>query len=392
MWINREIESTLTQIATKRPALILTGSRQSGKTSLLTHAFQSHRYISLDVPIVAEEAENSGSDFIVKFKPPLILDEIQYAPTFLRYIKADIENHREQNGRFLITGSQKFALMKDISESLAGRCAIVELHSLSAREYELWSGKIIERETLVEWMYKGGYPELHAAGLDPQRFYADYTATYLERDVRSLLQVRNLRDFDRFLRICASRTGQLLSLSSLAADVGVSLPTIRSWISVLEASNIIFLLEPYYKNLGKRIVKTPKLYFLDTGLACYLCGLRKPLDLSQSSLLGPMFETHVLGQIIRHYANQGRREQIYFYRDHEGHEIDFLLPHGDRFQLVECKWVETPSVNQRGFEEFRKLMNLDRIISQTVVTQARGHRRLANGITVSDSIDPSFLE
>lgn len=392
MWIGREIQQCLALLAGQRPAVVLTGSRQSGKTSLLTRVFPQHRYVSLDIPAVAEAAELSGEAFLSQHAPPVIIDEIQYAPALLRHIKADIDRHREQNGRFLLTGSQKFSLMQGVTESLAGRAAVVELHSLSAREIERWSHRAIDRERLLQHLLAGGFPELVAAGLDPSRFYGDYVATYLERDVRSVLQVRNLRDYDRFLRLCATRTGQLLSYSSLAADLGLSPNTVKGWMSVLEASGVVYLLEPYYRNLGKRIVKTPKLYFLDTGLACYLAGLRRVEDLRASALLGPLFETHVLGQILRHAANSGRPADIYFYRDHYGHEVDFLIPRGDRFELVECKWAETPAASHAGFDEIVRLVGPGRVLAKTIVTPERGKRRLANDIVVADSVALDFLD
>jgi hypothetical protein len=184
MWIPRELEATLTQTAGTRPAVVLTGCRQAGKTSLLANSFGDHRYVSLDVPMVAEEAEHSGEDFLRRHPPPVIIDEVQYAPTLLRHIKADIELHREEAGRFLITGSQNFSVMEGVTESLAGRTAVLTLHSLSAREYEAWSGTTLGRAALVEWMLQGGYPELHSRGLDAERFFSDYLATYLERDAR----------------------------------------------------------------------------------------------------------------------------------------------------------------------------------------------------------------
>jgi len=392
MWINREISETLRRIASERPALVLTGCRQSGKTSLLTRTFSEHRYVSLDVPAVAEEAELSGAEFLKRNSPPLILDEVQHAPALLRHIKPDIDANRESSGRYPITGSQKFPLMEGVTESLAGRAAVVVLHTLSARELAAHAGATVGRRTLLEWMIKGGYPEIHARGLDPQRFYADYLATYLERDVRSVLQVRSLRDFDRFMRLCAARTGQLLSMNSLASDLGVSPNTIKSWLSVLAASNVVYLLEPYFENLGKRVVKTPKLYFLDTGLCSYLLGAREPEDLLRNPLLGPLFETHVLGQIVRHFDNQGRRPEIYFYRDHYGHEVDFLLPRAGRFALVECKWAESPLAAHPGFEELKALVGPERILSQTIVTPEPGQRRVSQTSEVADSTELGFLD
>ncbi len=392
MWIKREIETFLPAIAVQRPSLILTGSRQTGKTSLLRHVFPNYNYVSLDLPSLAEEAEESGEMFLKKNLRPLIVDEVQYAPKLLHYIKRVIDEERERNGQYCLTGSQKFSLMEKVSESLAGRTAILQCHSLSAREYAAWKQKQFDPEFLLEWIVLGGYPELHAKSLDPGRFYADYLATYLERDVMQILQVKSLRDFDRFLRLCAVRSGQLLAYNSLAADVGVSPNTIKSWVSILEMSNVIYLLEPYYQNLGKRIVKTPKIYFLDTGLASFLAGIRSSNDLKSSQLLGPFFETHVLGQILRHFANQGKRADIYFYRDHHGHEVDFLIPVGESVQLIECKWSERPSLEIKGFQEILKLIGPKRILSQTLIVPVPGHRTTQVGITVEDSIELKSLK
>ncbi len=391
MWIPREFETTLVEAAATRPAVVLTGCRQAGKTSLLVRAFPDFSYVSLDVPMIAEEAEHSGGDFLKRHPPPVIIDEVQYAPTLLRHVKADIDRHRNETGRFLITGSQDFSLMEGVTESLAGRSSVLTLHSLSAREYQAWSGETLDREALVEWLLTGGYPELHSRGLDSERFFGDYLSTYLERDVRSILGVRSLRDFDRFMRLCAARTGQLVSYSSLATDLGVSPNTVKSWLSVLDASNIVFLLEPYFENLGKRLVKTPKLYFLDTGLCSYLLGARTAEDLVRSPMLGAIFETHVLGQVVRHFANQGRRREIYFYRDHHGREVDFLIPSAGRFALIECKWAESPGSQQRGFSEVESLVGAERIISQTIVTPERGIRPASERVTIADSVTLNFL-
>ncbi len=391
MWIPRELNAALVDAASTRSAVVLTGCRQAGKTSLLVKSFPEHTYVSLDIPMVAAEAEHSGGEFLRKYPPPIIVDEVQYAPNLLRHVKADIDIHRDKTGRFLITSSQDFSLMKGVTESLAGRSSVLTLHSVSSREYEAWSGRTLDRDAVVEWMLMGGYPELHSRGLDAERFYGDYLATYLERDVRSTLGVRSLRDFDRFMRLCAARTGQLVSYSSLATDLGVSPNTVKSWLSVLNASNIVFLLEPYFENLGRRIVKTPKLYFLDTGLCSYLLGARTSEDLLRSPMLGAIFETHVLGQIIRHFANQGRRREMYFYRDHHGREVDFLLPAAGRFELIECKWAESPGSTQRGFLELESLVGPDRIISQTIVTPDPGSRRASEKVTIADSVGLDFI-
>ncbi len=250
--------------------------------------------------------------------------------------------------------------MEQISESLAGRCAVLECHSLAAIEYERWSQESLIGDRLWTWIFQVGYPEIHAKNLDPQRFYADYLVTYLERDIRQILQVKNLRDFDRFLRLCALRTGQLLSYHSMAGDIGVSPNTIKSWISVLESSNIIYLLEPYFQNLGKRIVKTPKLYFMDTGLAAFLVGFRNEKDLKGSPLQGAFFETHALGQILRYFSNRGKRPGVYFYRDHYRHEVDFVIAISAALKLIECKLNPQNPRKIKGFEEILKLIGPER--------------------------------
>ncbi|MCI0416189.1 DUF4143 domain-containing protein, partial [bacterium] len=230
----------------------------------------------------------------------------------------------------------------------------------------------------------------HAEGLDPERFFSDYTATYLERDVRQVLQVRDLRDFDRFLRLSALRTSQTLSLHSLASDVGVSPNTVKSWLSVLEASGVIYLLQPYFENLGKRLVKTPKLYFLDTGLACFLAGIRTLEDLRQSMMLGPIFETLALGQIVRWFANRCRQPSVYFYRDHIGLEIDFVVAVGRRLKLYECKWAESPPPTS-SFGKLTDIIGGKRILSCSIISPVRGTRRTKDGILIEDAVDLNSL-
>ncbi len=371
--------------------MLLTGCRQSGKTSLLEHTFPSHARISLDVPAVAQLAEEDGLEFLRQHPAPAIIDEVQYAPQLFRYLKDTIDKHRQDNGLYLLTGSQKFQLMQEVSESLAGRIAIIELYNLSAAELEAWSHSPAEGDTLLEWIFSGGYPELHARGLAPQRFFADYVATYLERDVRSVLNVRSLRDFDRFLRLAAVRSGQLLSMNSFASDLGISVNTVSSWLSVLEASSVIALVSPYYRNLGKRLVKTPKLYFIDTGLACFLAGLRSKEELRRSSLLGPLFETFVLGQILRWYANRALPADVYFYRDHYGHEVDFVIPVGEKLRLIECKWAEMVDAKPAGFTEIEKLLGSEGIVSASVITPRRGPRAGPQGIAIDDVVDLACL-
>jgi predicted AAA+ superfamily ATPase len=392
MWIQRHIANTLRSAARVRAVVLITGARQTGKTSLTCKTFPRHRYVSLDLPRLAEDAEESGELFLQNHPAPLILDEVQYAPALFRYLKNAVDRGRMKPGGYLLTGSQRFGVMSGVSESLAGRVSVVELHSLSLLELEHWSHKTAEGKRLLQWIFLGGYPELHAKGLDPERFYADYVVTYLERDVRQALQIRNLRDFDRFMRLAAVRTGQLLSLSSFAADIGVSPNTIKSWLSVLEASQVVHLLEPYHHNVGKRIVKTPKLYFLDTGLACFLAGLRSADDVRSSALLGPLFESLVLGQLIRWHANRGKRPSLYFYRNHSGVEVDFVLPVGNQLKLYECKWAEHPPKEVPAFRHLRSIVGERNIRSQSLITPVRGTRTRGDRTIVEDCVELRSLE
>ncbi|MGQ0506031.1 MAG: ATP-binding protein, partial [Myxococcaceae bacterium] len=261
-----------------------------------------------------------------------------------------------------------------------------ELHSLSLREIEQHLGGTLEGEQLLRWMWCGGYPEIVARDLNPRRFYADYVATYLERDVRQLLNVRDLRDFDRFLRLCALRTGQLISMNDLASDVGKSPPTLKSWLGVLEASNVIRLLPPYFRNLGKRLVKTPKLYFLDVGLAAFLCGLDGPDAIRSSSLLGALWETTVFGQLVRHFSNRCEPADLYFYRDHHGTEVDFVIPVGEKLRLFECKWAESPSPEVRAFRELERLMPPGTLLSKSLLVPRRGSRTVGD-VVIEDAVE-----
>ncbi|MCX6131300.1 MAG: AAA family ATPase, partial [Proteobacteria bacterium] len=257
MWIERKILKELEISSGQYPALVVTGARQTGKTSLLRHIFPKADYVTLDYPIEAAEADQDGDNFLSRHKEPLIIDEVQYAPNLFRFLKIAIDKDRRNYGRYLLTGSQRFPLMKHVSESLAGRIAILELLTLSHEELELAFSQISEGDLLVDWILRGGYPELYAESKDAERFFGSYIASYIERDVRSLINIKSARDFDRFLRLVASRTGQLISYASLANDLGLSGPTIKDWIHVLEASHVVQIIEPWFTNDGKRIIKTP---------------------------------------------------------------------------------------------------------------------------------------
>ena len=388
MWYRRELEKTVRAEAFRRPAVLLTGSRQAGKTSLLRRALPSYTYLSLDLPRIAEEAEAAGEAFLARHSAPLIVDEVQHAPGLFPYLKAAIDGHRDRMGQFILSGSQKFGLMAGVTESLAGRISILECHSLSAAEY----GLPVEPQAIVEWIWRGGYPEIHARGLDVARFYADYVATYLQRDVRQVIEVRNLRDFDRFVRLAAARTGQLANAQSIASDLGVSPNTVRAWLSVLETSNVVFMLPPYFRNLGKRIVKTPKLYFADTGLASFLLGLRSPEAVRESALFGALFETFAIGQVVRWFAHRGVPADLCFYRDHDGREVDLVVTQGEKAHLFEVKWSEIPPRRVRGFDVLSRALGPDNVLSRTVLNPVPGFRPAGRrGYALDDPVNLSGL-
>jgi len=341
MWFERVTASRVLEAARHFPAVVLTGARQVGKTSLLRRVFPGHAYVSLEVPSVAELAEHDPGAFFSRYPAPLLIDEVQYAPGVFRALKAVVDGDRHAMGRYVVTGSQKFELMLGVSESLAGRCAVLELEGLSA--VELAAGGVEVAVELEEVMTRGGLPELWRQRAMPSAlFYGSYLATYLERDVRQLVNVGSLRDFERFMRACAARSGQLLNRSELARDVGVSHTTVNEWLSVLAASNQVSLLEPWFENVGKRVVKSPKLYLCDTGLMCFLLGVG-PGELGESPYRGAVFETWVYSELRRLLQGRHAPRRLSFYRDRGQREVDFVVDGGGRFTLLEAKLTERPS-------------------------------------------------
>lgn len=384
------------------PATLVTGPRQSGKTTLLrTHFGATHRYVSLEAPHVRERALADPVGFLGDHPPPVILDEIQHVPALLSYLQVAIDEDRRP-GRWLLSGSQSFPLLQGTSESLAGRVAILTLLPLSWNEIqhraraedpaetildELLEARPAEAPPsppdLAQWLLCGGFPQLWSdPGVDRQLWLASYIQTYLERDVRSVLGVRDLGTFQTFLRLAATRTAQVLNLADLARDAGVSPPTARQWLSVLEASHQVFLLRPHFENLGKRLVKTPKLYWLDTGLVCFLLGLKDEGSVLQGPMAGALFETAVVAELAKLFYHHGLPPALWYWRSHDGWEVDVLVELRGKLHPVEIKTTATPRpTHVENVMRWRSLAG-DRAGSGLLVTRAEGASALVPGVRV----------
>ncbi len=361
-YLPRIQEAALRRAMRTFPAVLVTGPRQSGKTTLLRQIWgRSHRFVSFEQPHVRSRALGDPVGFLRDNPPPLILDEIQYVPELLSHLKHDIDEHRSP-GRYLMTGSQSLALMQGASQSLAGRVAVMTLlpfgaeelgtakpaasiQDLLARVFGL--GKVVlpgpKLKGLGDWLLRGAYPELRAnPKVDAELWCSGYVQTYLERDVRTLMRVGDLNAFDRFIRLCAIRTGQLLNLSDLARDASVSVPTAKTWLSVLEASHELFLVPPHHRNFGKRLVKAPKLYFTDTALAANLAGLSSEATLLKGPMAGALFETAVVAGWRKAFFNRGLMPSIFHWRSSDGLEVDLLIEREGKLHAVEAKLTASP--------------------------------------------------
>ena len=333
----RSAEALLTAALRTAPVTVVTGPRQAGKSTLLRHALPAWSMVSLEDPDMREFACDDPRGFLRQYPAPLIIDEAQYAPALFSYIQTLVDRQAKP-GRYILSGSQQFSLLAGITQSLAGRATLIELHPLRLKEL---ADARRTPASLDALLLQGGYPALHARGLDPRRYYADYIHTYLERDVRSLTAVHDLGNFQRFLRLCAARTGQLLNINALANDCGISHPTAASWMNVLEASYVVRRIAPYHRNFGKRLVKAPKLYFLDTGLAAWLLGIASESDMTSHYARGALFETWAVTEALKWRAVRGDARPLYFWRDNIGNEVDLLLEQDGGFTLVEIKSGQT---------------------------------------------------
>ena len=357
----------LLQRAQLYPVVTVLGPRQSGKTTLCKMAFPEKPYVNLEQPDVREFAQQDSKAFLAQFPDGAVLDEIQNVPSLLSWIQV-LTDADPRKGRFILTGSHQLQVSAQVTQSLAGRTAVIELLPLSLSELAEASGlSTSEPADANVLLLQGGYPRIHAQSMPPDVMLSDYFATYVERDVRQLINLRHLREFGQCVRLLAGRTGQLLNQTSLGNEVGVSSNTITQWLSILEASFLVFSLAPWSVNIGKRLVKSPKIYFYDVGLACWLLGIKTVEQLQHHPLRGALFENLVVLEVLKSLRNRGLRDPLYFFRDSNGLEIDLLLDHADGLQLVEIKASQT--VSAPLFKNLRTVSTLlgDRVKSQHLI-------------------------
>lgn len=372
MFIDRALESIVREVSSTFPVLLVTGPRQVGKTTLLEKVAEKDRkYVSLDDPVARQLAKEEPLLFLQRYAPPVIIDEVQYAPELLPYIKLYVDRHKK-NGDFWLTGSQMFQMMKGVSESLAGRVGILPMQGVSVSEvnklknepYSTDTKRLMDRlqfakkmslNEVYERIYMGSMPALYERTQSVERFYASYVDTYIHRDIRDLTQVVDEMQFHRFLTACAARTSQMVNYSELAKEVGISSPTAKNWLSLLVTSGIVVLIEPYFNNALKRIVKAPNMYFMDTGLCAYLTRWTSSESLEISAMSGAFFETFVVSEIIKSYLNAGKRPPLYYYRDSDQKEIDLIIEENGKLYPIEIKKSSNPKKNaNRHFSVLEK--------------------------------------
>jgi len=380
-YISRAIQETALRAARAFPAVVLTGPRRAGKTTFLRHVFPRARYVLLEDPDLQGRARSDPRALIDELRPPVLFDEIQNVPELFDYIRTRIDHMPRRMGQWLFTGSQEAPLMQGVTESMAGRAAVLQLLPFSLAE--------TERAGLLA----GGYPEVLARPKDRDLWFSSYIQTYLERDVRAVTNVRDLATFRRFFGLLASRHGQILNKTDLAAPLGVSVPTVGEWLHILEITGQINLVPPYFENFGKRLIKSPKMYLGDSGLACHLLGIRSQAELERSPFLGPLFEGFIAAEILKAQVNQGRRKELYHFRDQQGLEVDFLFPDSrGGLWMVECKSSRTVQPAMAGpMGTLRRAMG-SRAPSRIAVVHRAGPgapptRALAPGIEALDVRD-----
>lgn len=374
IWINRECSDRIVAAARTRPAVLLTGMRQAGKSSLLKHLFPDAVYVTLDDIMMAREANENPEFFLNRFsgEKRVVIDEIQYAPGLLRDLKIRIDSERQLRGKWILTGSQRFSLMSQAGESLAGRISVLELPTLSAQE--LLGEKIAF--SLDDLIKRGGFPELwKERGLDADQFYSDYLKTYIERDVRSILKIGDLYAFQRLLQLLACRSARMLNFSELAKDASVAPNTVKTWVSVLEASGMIVTLPPYFESPGKRMIKAPKFFFSDTGLLLHILRPGRSSPIREMPIIGQIWENFVLSELIKTVPEQPGRG-IYYYRDSNGVELDALLIRDNRVFALEAKSAERPDEKKLNFRKVMPLFEQKGYQTRSIVAAPVVHGRI----------------
>lgn len=336
-WIERTLAKEIRKRIKQYPILAVTGPRQSGKTTLLKTLFPDYQYVSLENPDQRSFAQEDPNGFLQQYADNTILDEVQRVPELFSYLQTAVDASG-QMGQYILSGSQNFHLLKHITQSLAGRVALFRLLPLDTQELERANK---QTNNYLEACIQGGYPAVYHRGIKPTDFYANYISTYIEKDVTELINIRDINSFRTFLGLCATRAGQLLNLSAIANECNISQPTAKAWLSVLESSYLVFLLYPYHENFNKRLVKTPKLYFYDTGLLTHLLEIREPEELAINRLKGNIFENFVIANFQKFNANRYQHLNYYFWQDHSGLEIDLLLKTANAFDVYEIKSTQT---------------------------------------------------
>jgi uncharacterized protein len=361
MLISREIVSAIKKITPKYPILALTGPRQSGKTTLLKSLFPDYRYVSLENPDNRNFAESDPNGFFKEFHSRVIFDEVQRVPELFSYIQNIVDDRSGEMGIYVLSGSQNFHLMHSITQSLAGRVAIFKLFPFDLKELKNVG---LMGEDYLNSIIKGFYPAIYDRDIPSKVFYSNYIETYINRDISELIAIRDLRIFQNFLALCATRAGQLLNLNALANECGISQPTAKTWLSALEQSFIIFQLYPYHKNFNKRVVKTPKLYFYDTGLLCHLLKISKTESLLTNPIKGALFENMMIAEYVKQMHHQNNTQDLWFWRDAAGNEIDLLVDKGDQIDIIEFKASQTIKTQMfdglAKFEEISQIKNLNK--------------------------------
>jgi len=393
MYIPRSIEKLLPGILATFPCLAVTGPRQSGKSTMLRQALPDYRYVTLDDPAVQEQAHKDPVYFLDSLGERCIIDEIQLAPGILSYVKMRVDADRHRYGRFVFTGSQQFGMIRNLGDSLAGRIALLDLLPFAADEIK----QVIPFENGLELFttasLTGAYPQLVTTPeIDRGLWYSSYIQTYLERDIRSLYDIGSLREFHRFMLLLAVRCSQILNMSSLATDIGVSVTTIKRWLSVLEAGRIIYLMPPYFNNLGKRITKAPKVYFLDTGLACYLAGMRDREQIVVGPMAGALFENFCIQEVVKSFANRGEIPRISYLRTNNSLEVDLIIDMEALRPLpVEIKLTRTPTGSMAsGLTRYATLYANLNPKDGLILCSADGRRPLCRGVDAIGVLE--FLE